>query len=401
MKFSPPAAKSSPADKFDPTVAEHEIVLATIKGQALSLGYMDKVDPSAAHVRIQVPTPSSDGKLTFRKVWVSANDIRYRVASLEEGQMALAELQPSSPAKRVWLAGCPYTEPKEEGITPAEHNMAMATEFFGVHQGLACGVFNQAMMDSFAEKLDTYFVRDVSVSINENGKPPGPNTSGSFTKCLEAFLEFWKDFVVTEMSAAEISQTGEEGEVVSARQDAAYHLLYIKGMGHNDKLGQIIPGTEVRSPHVHTVKYVISPGDKSKLIYWKVDVDMEQIKGARKVAADLVAAEKARIKAAQEAARKAEEERLAAEREAARLAEEAKMAAEAEAARIAKEEAEAEELRQKEEAERLKKEAEEEKKRAKEEAKKAKEAEAAAKKAEEEAAAEAAKNPKSKKGKKK
>ena len=64
------------------------------------------------------------------------------------------------------------------------------------------------------------------------------------------------------------------------------HLLYTGGMGHDDKVGQIIPGTEiVQESQSHTFKYVISPGDKSKLIYWKTEVDMSLIVSARKVAA--------------------------------------------------------------------------------------------------------------------
>ena len=337
--------------------------------------------------------------------WVNASDIRYTVATLEEGQEALRELElSSSPAeKRVWLRGCPWQGPTNAGeITPAQHNMDLCGQFFEIHPKIAVGLVDEKMMEAFVEQLDTFFVRDVAFSVNQDSKPPGPSTSGSFAACTKAYHELWHDFIVTEVTNLDFSAEGEEGDVLTVTQRAAMHLLYTGGMGHDDKVGQIIPGTEiVQESQSHTFKYVISPGDKSKLIYWKTEVDMSLIVAARKVAADLVAAERARIAAEEAARKKAEEERLAAEAEARRLEEEARMAAEAEAKRLAEEAAKAE-AEAKADAEKKRKEEEKAaKQRAKEEAKKAKEAEAAAKKAAAAAAAAAPTASPPAKGKKK
>ena len=158
-------------------------------------------------------------------------------------------------------------------ITPAEHNMSLAKEFFGIHEKLAVGVVNGDMVGKFVEQLDTYFVRDVAFSVNQDDKPPGPSASGSFAVASKAYQELWEDFIVTECTNLDFSAEGDEGEVVTVTQRCKYHLVYTGGMGHDDKIGDVIPGTEVvQASQAHTVKYVISPGDKSKLIYWKMQV---------------------------------------------------------------------------------------------------------------------------------
>ena len=184
MRFSPPSTRFSPPSKsalFDPK-SDHEIIVAKAKGQ-YCMGYMDRVDGAAAHVRFHVVAPTPEGEWAiYGTAWVNAVDIRYKVETLEEGVEALAEIAAStaSPDKRVWLRGCPWKGPTGEGeITPAEHNMSLAKEFFGIHEKLAVGVVNGDMVGKFVEQLDTYFVRDVAFSVNQDSKPPGPSTSGA------------------------------------------------------------------------------------------------------------------------------------------------------------------------------------------------------------------------------
>ena len=169
MHFSPPS-RGTVSPLFNPK-DEHEIIVARAKGN-FAIGYMDKVDPANAHVRIHVVSRTPEGEWGVHGAsWVNAADIQYKVASLDEGELALAELRASAspPAKRVWLRGCPWQGPTNAGeITPAEANMTLAKEFFGIEEGLAVGQVTTEMMDLFVEKLDTYFVREVAYSVNQD-----------------------------------------------------------------------------------------------------------------------------------------------------------------------------------------------------------------------------------------
>ena len=49
--------------------------------------------------------------------------------------------------------------------------MTLAHELFEHHAKLAVGTVNEEMIGKFVEKLDTYFVRDVAFSINQDSKP--------------------------------------------------------------------------------------------------------------------------------------------------------------------------------------------------------------------------------------
>ena len=403
MKFTPGSPASPLLSSPVKSLAELPIIVAKVPKGTFAVGYMDRAEPHAAHVRIHVVTRTPEGEWAVSKAsWVNKVDVRYTVASLEEGQEALEELvrSTSPPAKRSWLQGCPYTAPKEEGVTPAEANMSLAKEFFGKHAALGSGRVTEEMCSRFVEELDHYFVRDVALSVSQDAKQPGPSANGAFAACMKAYLEFWQGFVFTEVENLSFAQEGDEGEVVTVTQRAKCHLLYAPGMGHDDKVGDVLPGTEIELPLItNIVKYVISPGDKSKLIYWKIDVDLPIVAAAREVAAELVAAERARIKAEQERLRREREEREAAEREAKRLAEEARLAKEEEERRLAKEAEEEAKRLEAEEKERKKQEEKEAKQRAKEEAKKAAEEAEAQKKAEAEAAAAAAAPPAKMKGK--
>jgi len=307
----------------------------------------------------------------------------------------LADLAPRSklpsPEKREWLNGCaappmpPNTDP-----TPAETNMRLAQEFFARQLELSKGHVNQEMADRFKEALDHYFVREVALSFCIDAKPPGPAVSGTFEKCINAYVEFLRGFVVDEAINLGITAEGEEGEVITVTQANASHLLYGPHQGCDNQIGDAIPGTLVVQKNItHCVKFVISPGDKPKLIYWKIECDMEPIVAARKVVSDLEEAERERLRQVELARKKAEQERMEAEEEARRIEEERKAAEAAEAKRIADEAAKAEEERIAAEAAAAK-EAEEAAKKAEKERKAKEKEEAAAAAAAEKAAAEKA-----------
>lgn len=323
MIFTPgspsPGSPASPT-LFNPKDAL-EIMVAKVSGSLVAktrgpfaVGYMDKYDPANALARLHIVVQTPDGEwATIGPSWVSASDIRYKVTSLEEGAQALRQLASAEApaAKRVWRGGCPDTPQVDTGaIAPAIVNMSLAEQFFGTFEKLCVGPVSSEMVSGIAEALDTYCVREVAFSVNQDDKPPGPAASGSLSKCLGAFLELWEGFVVTETANLEYSAEGDEGEVITLTQRSSYHLLYGPGMGHDDEISQPIPGTYVtQSAQSNTVKYVISPGDKSKVIYWKMVVDMAQIKAARAVVEGLKSAEIKRIKEEEAARKKAEQER--------------------------------------------------------------------------------------------